>query len=249
MDVLECIATRRSIRRFLDIPVDQETIMTVVEAATHAPSSGNLQDWRFVVVEDKAIMKSVSDYCLGQDAVHNAAFLIVACSDPEQTERHYGLRGERLYTVQNCAAATQNMLLAAHALGLGGTWVGSFDEDKIRALLRIPVGVRPQAVLAFGYPAEVPGGKTVRDLAMVTFFNSYGSRIKNVHRVLRDYHVDWEKRINSAHTAFARLKERALESAAGLQEKMRQEGAPMIDKYKKRIVDSLKPRDQKHPRK
>jgi nitroreductase len=232
LDALECIATRRSIRHFLDIPVDQETILTIIESGTCAPSSGNLQDWRFIMVDDKDLLKKISEYCLGQSCVHNAGFAVVVCSDPEQTERHYGLRGERLYTVQNCAAACQNMLLSAHALGLGGVWVGAFDENKIRFILSIPHNIRPQAVLAFGYPAEAPGSKTIRDLALVAFFNSYGNKVKNINRLFRDYHVDWEKRIAQAHTAFERVKERALEAGKGLGEQAKAKSGSLLGKIK-----------------
>lgn len=219
MDAMECIGTRRSVRRYLNVPVDFETIMTVVEAGSLAPSSGNMQDWKFIVVDDKELMKKISEYSLGQDCIYNAAFLIVICSDPEQTELHYGLRGARLYTVQNCAAAAQNMLLAAHAIGLGGNWVGAFDEEKLRDLLEIPKVARPQAILAFGYPDEVPDQKRIKDLRIITYFNSYGVTVKNMHHVLNDYSLDWENRISQAHTALDRLKEKTKEKTKQVVEK------------------------------
>jgi len=232
MDAIECIATRRSIRQFLSIPVDQETMLTVIEAGSNAPSSGNLQDWKFILVDDKQLTKKISEFCLNQDCVHNAGFLVVVCSDYEQTERHYGLRGERLYTVQNCAAASQNMLLAAHALGLGGNWVGAFDENKLRSILGIPGNVRPQAVLTFGYPAEVPSMKRIKSLDTVTFFNGYGATIRNVHRFFKDYHVDWEARISGAKTSMQRLSEKASGNVRHAAEKTKTEGKGVWEKIK-----------------
>ncbi|MBN2459878.1 nitroreductase family protein [Candidatus Woesearchaeota archaeon] len=219
MDAMECISTRRSIRRFLNVPVDFETIMTIVEAGSLAPSSGNMQDWKFIVVDNKELMAKICEHSLGQECVYNAAFLIVICSDPEQTELHYGLRGARLYTVQNCAAAAQNMLLAAHAIGLGGTWVGAFDEEKMREILDIPRSARPQAILAFGYADEVPDHKRVKDLRVITYFNAYGTTVRNMHHVLKDYSLDWEQRINQAHTALDRLKEKTKEKTKQVVEK------------------------------
>lgn len=240
MDALECISTRRSIRRFLNVPVDFETIMTVVEAGSLAPSSGNVQDWKFIVVDKKDLMRKLSNCSLGQECVHNAAFLIVVCSDPEQTELHYGLRGQRLYTVQNCAAAAENMLLIAHALGLGGTWVGAFDEEKVREILDIPKSARPQAILAFGYPGEVPDHKIVKDLHIVTYFNNYGERIKKVHHVLRDYSLDWEARIKQAHTAIERIGEKAQAAT----QKATKKGNSLFERYKqefkKKIISKKK---------
>jgi nitroreductase len=244
MDALECIATRRSIRSFLDIAVDQETILTIVEAGTYAPSAGNLQDWRFVVVEDKTLLKSLSEYCLGQASIQNSSFSVVVCSDYEQTERNYGLRGERLYTIQNCAAAIQNMLLAAHSLGLGGVWIGAFDENKIRVLLGIPNNVRPQAILAFGYPSEPPGTKIMRDLAVITYFNKYGTKVKNMHRFLKDYHVEWENRINAAHTALDRVKKKIEETSKDVSKEAKIKSGTFFGKMKNTISEKMKPKDK-----
>jgi nitroreductase len=232
MDAMECISTRRSIRRFLNIPADFETIITIVEAGSLAPSSGNVQDWKFLVVDNKELMKKICEHSLSQECIHNAAFLVVLCSDPEQTELHYGLRGARLYTIQNCAAAAQNMLLAAHAIGLGGVWVGAFDEEKMRELLDIPKTARPQAILAFGYPGEIPDHKRVKDLNIITYFNSYGARTKNMHHVLRDYSLDWEFRIKQAHTALERLREKAEKTTAKAREEVGKKGGSFLKKYK-----------------
>lgn len=245
MDVMECISTRRSIRRFLDIPVDQETMLSVVEAGTYAPSSGNVQDWRFIVVDDPDLRKKMAVYCLGQECVHNAAFLVVVCSDPAQTERHFGLRGEKLYTIQNCAACIQNMLLAAHALELGGVWVGAFDENKIKNMLGLPGGLRPQAVLAFGYPAEVPDHKVMIDLSLITFFNGYGggARIKNIHRLFKDYHVDWERKIKQAHTAIDRAKVRTTELLRDSSRSIKsssEAGGNVLKTYKDKLSEKIK---------
>jgi len=240
MDALECISTRRSIRRFLNVPVDFETIMTIVEAGSLAPSSGNVQDWKFIVVDNKELMKKICEHSLGQECIHNAAFLIVICSDPEQTELHYGLRGQRLYTIQNCAAAAENMLLTAHALGLGGVWVGAFDEEKIRELLDIPKSARPQAILAFGYPDEVPDHKRLKDLSIITYFNSYGARIKKVHHVLRDYSLDWEARIKQAHTVIERLKEKAQKATEKAGKRISNRGGSLFQKYIKELKKRVK---------
>jgi nitroreductase len=240
MDTLECIATRRSIRRFLNVPVDFETIMTIVEAGSLAPSSGNVQDWKFIVVDNKELMKKMSEHSLSQECLHNAAFLIVICSDPQQTGLHYGLRGEKLYTVQNSAAAAENMLLAAHSLGLGGVWVGAFDEEKVKGLLNIPATARPQVILAFGYPDEIPDQKRIKDLSIITYFNSYGAKIRNVHRLLNDYSIDWENRLKEAHTVLARIKAKTQETTKKASEQMSKKGGSLLQKYKEEIKERMK---------
>lgn len=240
MDAIECIATRRSIRQFLGTKVDQETILTIVEAGTCAPSSGNIQDWRNIIVDNKDLMKEMYEAAMSQESIHNAAFLVVVCCDPEMDEKHYGLRGERLYSVQNCAAAIQNMLLAAHAIGLGGVWVGAFDENKIRSLLEIPQNIRPQAILAFGYPAEAPPVKNQIDLSAITFFNSYGNKLKNPHRLLKDYHVEWENRIKGAHTALEKLSEMTKKATKNTTETLSKKSSPTLQKYKEKLAQRLK---------
>ena len=235
MDAIECIATRRSIRRFLNVPVDQETMMTIIESGSLAPSSGNVQDWKFIIVDNKDLKKEISEHSLGQECIYNAAFLVVICSDPEVTELHYGLRGERLYTIQNCAAAAENMLLTAHSLGLGGVWVGAFDEEKVRDFLNIPKNARPQAILAFGYPSEIPDDKRIKDLSIITYFNCYGARIKNIHRLLNEYSVDWENRMKEAHTAMQRFREKTRATTKKASEKLNKESSSLFQKYKEKI--------------
>ena len=138
-------------------------------------------------------MHQISALAAGQECIANAAILLIACSDDEDVEMHYGLRGKRLYTVQNVAASIQNILLAAHDLDLGAVWVGAFDEEKLSAMLGVPPIGRIHALLAIGYPNEEPIRKYMKPLEMLTFFRSYGNRIDDIHIVLRDYSVEWQK--------------------------------------------------------
>jgi len=156
MDTLECIRTRRSVRKYQNKEVSWDDIVTILEAGRMAPSSGNIQNWKFVVIREPVNIKKISEACYNQDWMINAPVLIVITADPEQGERFYGARGEHLYTIQNCAAATENMLLAANALGLGGCWVGAFDEPKVRTLCQLPEQVMTHAILTIGYASEKP---------------------------------------------------------------------------------------------
>ncbi|MBU1974836.1 MAG: nitroreductase family protein [Nanoarchaeota archaeon] len=186
MDTLECIRTRRSIRKFLTKPIEYDKVLQIVEAGSLAPSSGNLQNWRFVVLTERDLIKSLPGHCLNQEYV-DAPVVIVVCASDEQVEQHYGIRGTRLYSVQNCAAAIENMLLAAHALGLGACWIGAFDEEKIMELLNVSKHARPQAIIAMGYPDDVPSTKRLRGLVNVTYFNQYGLKVRSIADELRDY--------------------------------------------------------------
>jgi len=187
MDTYECITGRRSIRKFLQIPVEFDKVALILEAATHAPSAGDLHDYRFIIVTEQEKIKEIADSCSEQYWVAQAPMLIVVCSDTEKCEAHYGLRGQRLYSVQSAAAAIQNILLTAHSLGLGGCWVGSFNESFVSDRLGVPDTVRPQAIIPLGYPDEVPKEKDEAALNAMIFFNEYGNDSKNINMYLRNY--------------------------------------------------------------
>lgn len=193
METLDAINQRRSIRKYLDRPVEFEKITTIIDAARKAPSAGNLQDWSFIIVTDKELIKQVSTYALEQYWIQTAPVLIVVCGLPEKHELYYGLRGKRLYNVQDCAAAIQNILLAATDLGLGSCWIGAFEEDKIKVLFAIPPDVRPQAIITLGYSDDTPEERSLIPIENITFFNRYGMKIERLHIVLRDYSVEWQK--------------------------------------------------------
>ncbi|MBD3203031.1 nitroreductase family protein [Candidatus Woesearchaeota archaeon] len=189
MDVFECIATRRSIRKFMDVDVPMELIGTVLDAARYAPSSGNVQNWRFILVKDKAKIGKIADAAMQQLWIANAPMVIVVCGETEKLKQFYGIRGERLYSIQNCAACIQNMLLAAHAVGLASCWVGAFEEDHLRRILGIPEDIRPQALLPIGYPDEVVPAPMHFTLENLCYFDTYGNRIINISRIFQNPNV------------------------------------------------------------
>jgi nitroreductase len=180
MDTFECIKTRRSIRKYLDVPVPWDLVSNVLEAGRYSPSAGNLQNWKFIVVLEKGKREQIAEACLKQLWMIPAPVHIVICADPKKAERYYGMRGERLYTIQNCAAVAENMMLEAHNQGLGSCWVGAFDEEMVKRVLAVPEEVRPQIIITLGYPdEEVP--RPVRfPLEIMTYFNKWRGRIQDV---------------------------------------------------------------------
>jgi nitroreductase len=93
---------------------------------------------------------------LNQHFIEEAPVVIVACADKERSKQGYGSRGEHLYCIQDTAAAVENMLLAAVAMGLGACWVGAFNEDNVRDALNMPDGLRPVTLIPVGWSAEQP---------------------------------------------------------------------------------------------
>lgn len=166
--LLRLLKERRSVRGFSSSPVPREGIMKILEAAIWAPSAGNVQPWYFYVVTSPEKKESLARAAYGQRFIAEAPVCVVVCAEPERSYYHYGNRGRNLYCYQDTAAACQNILLAATALGLGACWVGAFDEEKTCRYLNIPRGRRPVALVPIGYPAEQglsrPGRKSLQQV-------------------------------------------------------------------------------------
>lgn len=171
MDAIHCIKSRRSVRIFREDQIPDDILGKILEAATWAPSSGNLQNWEFVVVKDIGIRESIARNCR-QDFIKKAPVLIVVCSNKKKV-LNYGKRGEEFFGIQNTSAAVQNLLLAAHSLGLGTCWVGSFDEAGLSEILSLPDYVQPVAVIPMGYPEGNPRQTDRIPAEDVTFIDKY----------------------------------------------------------------------------
>src|SRR4030066_1777915 len=156
MELIEAINERRDNRGFKTKNVQEATVMELIEAARWAPSAGNIQPWKFVIVRKPHVKSALAKAALNQAHVEDAPVVIVVCADERRSSMGYGIRGKLLYCLQDTAAATQNILLTAHSLGLGSGWVGAFDEESARKALNIPEGVRPVAIIPVGYPDETP---------------------------------------------------------------------------------------------
>ena len=165
MDVFEAIKNRRSVRTFTPEPVSDGEVEKLIDAATWAPSAGNIQPWEFVVVRDPELKRGLCEAAGNQNFVEEAPVVIVVCANTLRSERGYGSRGVNLYCLQDTAAATQNMLLAAHALGLATCWVGAFQEEEARKALNVPTGVRPVAIIPVGHPARKSMARSRRPLS------------------------------------------------------------------------------------
>jgi nitroreductase len=153
MELLEGIYTRRSVRRFTGEPVKRYLIMEIIKAGTWAPSGLNNQPWRFVVVKKKELRLELAKLTRYQSVLENAPVAIAAFVD--RAAMYHDVKDH-----QAMGACIQNMLLAAHAMGLGAVWLGEIlkNADKVRTLLDLPENLELMAVVALGHPAS--GGQT-----------------------------------------------------------------------------------------
>lgn len=153
MDALDAIHTRRSIRTYLDQPVPEELIQKLLAATMQAPSACNQQPWQFVVIDDRAILAKIPPIMPNAAMVANAPLAILVCGD-----LHMRVEKSEGYWVLDCAAAIENMLLAAHALGLGAVWCGVYPREKrmegLRQLVGLPKNVIAHSLVVLGYGAE-----------------------------------------------------------------------------------------------
>jgi nitroreductase len=201
MDVFNAITTRRSIRRFKAQPVSIDDLHFIIEMAMSTPSAGNLQDYRFIVVTDKAMIKELPDFCMEQMWISSAPAVIVVCSQPAVQKKWYGASGD-IFARQNAAAATQNILLSAHALGLGACWVSGFNQEKIDDFFDATGRARIEAVIPIGYPAQKPEPKSEFTINNMLFFNTYGMDISEWDKFNKDYAKIREKRLGELHDRF-----------------------------------------------
>lgn len=155
MELNKAIHHRRSVRRYLPDVIDDATIRDIVQAGMAAPSAGNVQARYFYIVTDSDLRQAFVEAAYDQKFLAEAPVAIVVCTD-SKIEKKYGDRGRDLYTIMDCAASIQNILLAAYGHGLGSCWVGAFDEDKVRKLLNLPENQRSVAIIPIGRAGESP---------------------------------------------------------------------------------------------
>jgi nitroreductase len=160
MDVMSAIKTRRSIRAYKDKPIEDEKLEAVLEAGRLAPSASNLQEWKYVVVKDKALRHKLVGAANGQRFVGQAPAVIVACA--VQTD-HVMPCGELSYPI-DVAISVDHITLAAVEQGLGTCWIGAFKQEEVKKLLGIPEDVRVVVLLPIGYPDVSPGPKSRKSL-------------------------------------------------------------------------------------
>lgn len=209
MDVFECIRSRRSVRKFLPVPVEFEKLGKILDAGRFAPSAGNVQDWKFVVVTEDSIKRAVAVACVQQLWIESAPVIVVVCGEPVKGERLYGARGKSVYAVQNCAAAIENMLLVAHGVGLGACWVGAFELDMLRSALSVPGDVVPQAVVCLGYADEKPPVPPRYELENVVFLERYGNRIRDIAMFMEDYSIHVQKAVSKLKGFVSKIVQKA----------------------------------------
>ncbi len=163
-EFIHTIFARRSIRSYTAEPVSEQHIKTLLETAMAAPSASNMKPWHFVVVTDRHTLDRLAELHPYAKMLFEAPLCVAVCGDPTISAN---------YWVQDCSASTENLLLAAVALGLGAVWLGVHPRDErvkaIRDVLRIPDDIIPLNLIAIGHPAEEKEARTQYEAARVHY--------------------------------------------------------------------------------
>jgi len=173
-ECIKKIKTRQSIRRFTGESLHENEILEIIKTGTSAPSAGNKQPWRIVLVTKENIKEQLAAAAYGQTFITTAGVILVICAVPYESAERYGERGSTLYVLQDTAALSQNILLAAHIKGYGACWVGAFDEIEVAKVLKIPKEMKPVALIPIGKIAgNLPNLRTRKQVSDILIQESF----------------------------------------------------------------------------
>ena len=171
MKVLDVIQTRRSVRKYKEDPIPEKALMRVLEAARLAPSGSNMQPWKFIIVKDKALKEKLAQASAGQFFMAEAPVIIVGCGFPDNCYARMG-RYMKSWSV-DVTIALEHLILQAQEEGLGTCWIGSFEEEEVKAILNIPENVKVLALTPLGYPDEIPRFRGRKSLDEIISYDRY----------------------------------------------------------------------------
>jgi nitroreductase len=184
MGTLDTIKKRRTIRAYKTTPVDQGTLDTIIEAGRLAPSWGNSQTWRWIIVQDKVTKTQIAENVLrkgnrGTDAVRTAPIVIAACAELNKAGFREGQPAtdkEGYWYMFDAGLALENMVLAAESLGLGTLFIGGMDSKKLESLLDVPQGYCCVILMVLGYPDEQPESRPRKEVSQLVFRDKFTAR-------------------------------------------------------------------------
>ena len=170
-DFFETVRHRHSVRKYQpDMPIELEKLHAILEMACAAPSAGDLQAYRVLVVRDPIERQALVHAAHEQSFVAEAPVCLVFCADPARSATAFGERGAKLYALQDATIAATYAQLAIVAAGMSSAWVGYFEDDLVRQALGLEPGLIPIALLSLGYPAELPEASSRRRLSEVVIW-------------------------------------------------------------------------------
>lgn len=164
--IIDLIISRRSIRKYSDKEISKENIELILKSAMYAPSAMNLQPWHFIVFDDKKVFEDLILAIPHSEMIRSADKCILVCGDTEKEKNESWL-------IQNCSASIQNILLAAHSLGIGSCWIAIHGMaqiiENVKKHFELPNNILPVALISLGYPAEEVSAENRYDMNKIRF--------------------------------------------------------------------------------
>jgi nitroreductase len=176
MDFDSVIDKRRSSRAFKSKKASWKSVLDAIDTAIKGPFADNRCNLKFLIVEDTGTIGKIAHHC-EQSWISDASIIIVVCSDDTNLENMHHERG-RIYARQQAGAAIENLLLKLTDLGLGSCWVGSFKDEMVKQLLKIPSHIQIEAIVPVGYPSSKGEKKYKTDLENVLYWELWGTKKK-----------------------------------------------------------------------
>ena len=161
-------------KNYLDKKIKWDKLTEILDSIRYAPSSGDLQNWKVVVVDDLENKKKLAKFSYDQTWVSKASVVLVVCNDQSEVKRMFKGKAD-FYSTQNCAAGIQNMLLRATSLGIDSAWIRTFNAERIRSLLSIPEDIKIDALITLGYAKKREEKVIVNELKNVVYFREWGN--------------------------------------------------------------------------
>ncbi len=173
MNVFEAIKTRRSVRKYKPQPIPEDHLKQILTAAQLAPSAGNKQPWRFVVVKDPETKKKLGVIARNQTWISDAGVIVAALAMDKKSPEVYERWAER-----DVMTAVEHMVLSAWELGYGTCWIGAFEEEKVKELLKVPKEMTVIILLPIGVPDQKPEPRGRKNLEELFHLDQYGRPLK-----------------------------------------------------------------------
>jgi len=169
------VKSRKSVRRYSEKKPDWRKVIRAIDSARYAPIAGNLFITKFILIQDKKIIEKLA-IASQQDFVSSAHYVIAVVSEDYKLERNFGERG-KIYSRQQAGAAIENVLLALNSLDLASCWIGAFDENNVKLLLKVPDNCTVDALITVGIATKIPtSDKHKTELENILFFDKYNNR-------------------------------------------------------------------------
>ena len=172
MEFSDLIQKRKSIRKFISKEINEQLEKEILSKILIAPSAGNLQAFKILIVKNSNIKKQIWKFSHEQDPLLKAPLILVFIADKNQSAQRYGDRGRELYSIQDATIATLYAHLIVADSGLGSVWIGAFNTKKVHSILNLDKNKVPVAILPIGYYEEEPNPRSRRNLSeMVVYYN------------------------------------------------------------------------------